>query len=408
MLESLTFKDEEKALKDFYSMDFVHECILIQTCHRIEIYCTTDEVARQVAKRVVKFWSIKVGVSSDVLEDVLQAYYGKDALLHLFRVAAGLESMVIGEDQILGQARTAYVKAKKSGTVGLILEKAFMKAVNVGRRVRAETRINEGSVSISSASVDLALKELGSSKGVKALVIGAGEAGSIVAENLHKKGLRKLLIANRTYSRGVKLASEVSGKAIRFNEIVEALPEVNLVIAAVSTKKPFLKAKETREALKKKKSKGLLIIDISQPRFVGKKVSSLEHVTLRNIDDLKEVVEENIGKRLGEVEKVKKILLDELTLFENQLGRIMAEPVISKISMKIEEIRRSELRRALRKMKETDQRKKSVIERFSKELAERMLQIPMDQLRKAALNNDNKLLSTAEKLFGIKGEKQEE
>jgi len=406
MLESLTFKDEEKVLKEAYSMSFVQECILLQTCHRIEIYCTTDEAAKEVAKHVIKFWSRKVGVSSDVLEDILQVHYGKDALLHLFSVAVGLESMVIGEDQILGQVRTAYVKSKKVGTVGLILEKAFMKAVNVGRRVRTETRMNEGSVSISSASVDLA-EEFGSLKGVKALVIGAGEAGSIVAESLRKKGVKRLFIANRTYSRGVKLASNVSGKAIRFSEMSEALSNVDLVVAAVSTEKPVLGVKEVEEALKKRKSKGLLIIDISQPRFVEEKVGSLGHVTLRNIDDLKGIVERNIGRRLGETEKVKTMIMDELKLFEGQLGRIMAEPVISSICRKIEEIRKSEVKRVFGKMKETDERKKLVIERFSKELAERMLQVPLDQLREAALNNDNAVLSTAEKLFGVKTKQEE-
>ena len=408
MLESLTFRNEQKVLKEVYSMDFVQECILLQTCHRIEIYCATDEVAKEVAKRVIKFWSKKVGVSSDVLSDVLQVYYGKAALLHLFYVAAGLKSLVIGEDQILGQVRTAYVRAKKVGTVGLILEKTFMKAVNVGRRVRTETRIDEGSVSLSSASIDLAVEELGSLKGVKALVIGAGDAGSIVAESLHRKGVKQLLIANRTYSRGVKLASKVSGKAIRFQDMVEALPNVDLVVAAVSTVKPVLGVKEVREALKKRKSEGLLIIDISQPRFVEEKVGLLKRVTLRNIDDLKGVVEENIGKRLGEAEKVKKILVGELKLLEGQLSRIMAEPVISKICARFEEIRKKELKRAFGKMKETDEGKKLVVERFSKELVERMLQTPMDQLREAAFNNDNALFSTTEKLFGIKAEKRKE
>lgn len=405
MLESLTFKDEEKVLKEIYSMESVQECILIQTCHRVEIYCVTNDVAKEIPKRIIRFWSKNVGVSSDVLGEVLQLYYGKDALLHLFYVVAGLESMVVGEDQILGQIRTVYVKAKKLGTVGLILNKAFMKAVNVGRKVRTETRINEGSVSISSASVDLAVKELRSLKKAKALVIGAGEAGSIVAENLHKKGVKTLLIANRTYGRSVELASKISGKAIKFSEIFEALGNVDFVVTAVSTERPILGVKEVGEALRERESKGLLIIDISQPRFVEEKVGLLESVTLRNIDDLKSVVDENIGRRLGETEKVKKIILDELRLFEDQLGRIMAEPVISKICRKIEEIRKKELKRAFRKIKETDEKKKFVIERFSKELMERMLQIPMEQLREAALNSDNEILSTAKKLFGIKAKR---
>jgi glutamyl-tRNA reductase len=408
MLESLTFKDEKRILKEVCRIESVQECVLIQTCHRVEIYCVTNGIAKNVVKHMVKLWSKNVGVSSDVLEDVLRVYYGKDVLLHLFYIAAGLESMVIGEDQILGQVRTAYVNAKSVGTVGLVLEKVFMKAVNVGRRVRTETGINEGSVSISSASVDLAVKEFGSLNKVKALVIGAGEAGSIVAENLHKKGIGKLLIANRTYTKGVELASKVSGKAIKFGEMFKVLSDVDLVVAAVSTEKPVLTVGEVKEALKRRRSGRLFIIDISQPRFVEEKVGSLERVVLRNIDDLKGVVEENIGKRVSESEKAKGIICDELRIFESQLGKIMAEPLISRICGEIEEIRRRELKRAFGKMKETDERKKMVVERFSREFAERILQFPIEQLREAALNNDNELLSTAEKLFGVKIERKGE
>ncbi len=406
ILESITFGDEERVLKEICSMESIQECVLLQTCHRVEIYGVTSDTTKNVTKHIVNFWSKTVGVSSDVLEDILHIYYGNDALLHLFHIAAGLESMVIGEDQILGQVRTAYVNSKKIGATGLILEKTFMKAVNVGRKVRTETGINEGSTSISSAAVDFAIKEFGSLKKLKALVIGAGEAGSIVAENLHKKSIGKLLIANRTYNRGVKLASKVSGKAIRFNKISEALPSVDLVVAAVSTKKPVLRIGEVKQAPRKTQSKKLFIIDISQPRFVEEKVGSLENVVLRNIDDLKNVVEENIRKRSGEIEKVRRIIEDELKIFENQLGRIMAEPVISKICRKIDEIREKELRRAYEKLKETDEWKKEVIERFSRELVDRMLQTPMEKLRNAALNHDNALLFTAEKLFGTNIEKE--
>ena len=404
MLESLTFRNEEDS-REICSIRHVRECVLLQTCHRVEVYCVTDFNDEETVRLITEFWSKRVGVSSDVLEDVLQVYRGRDALLHLFRVAAGLESMVIGEDQILGQVRKAYVKAKSLGTTGLILEKVFMKAVNTGRRVRTKTRINEGSVSVSSASVDLAVKELGSLRNVKALVIGAGEAGSIVAENLHKKGVKSLLIANRTYSKGVKLASKVSGKPVKFKEVPKALSAVDLVVAAVSTEKPVLKVKDVEKAVKAGKPKSLLIVDISQPRFVEEKVGLLEGVTLRNIDDLKGVVEENMGKRLDEAERAKEIISAELNRFERQLGMMIAEPVVSKICRRVDEIRRKELKRAFGKIKETDERKKMVIERFSRELAERMLQIPLERLREAALNGDSELLTKAEKLFGVKAEK---
>jgi glutamyl-tRNA reductase len=408
LLESVTFKNEGKILKEVHSMSFIQECVLIQTCHRVEIYCVASENVKDVTKRLVNFWSKKVGVSSDILRDVVRTYYGKDSLLHLFYLAAGIESMVVGEDQILGQVRKAYVKAKELGTVGLILEKTFMKAVNVGRKIRTETGINEGSVSISSVAVDLAIKEFGSLSKVKALVIGAGDAGSIVAENLHKKGVKELTIANRTYRRGVKLARKVSGKPVKFNQLFEVLPDVDLVVAAVSTDKPVLRAKEVEAALVQRMPRELLIIDISQPRFVDEKVGLLKHVTLRNIDDLKEVVEENIAKRLGECEKAKMIITNELKLFEKQLGRIMVEPLISKICRKMDKIREKELKRAFGKIKEENKRKRVVIERFSRELVERMLQVPLEKLREAVLNNDDELLYAAKKLFGIKVEREEE
>jgi len=404
LLESVTFKNEKEALKELFSIDYLEECILIQTCHRVEIYCVTNEIEAAV-EYLVKFWSKKVGVSSDILKDTLRIYHGKDAINHLFSTAAGIESMVVGEDQILGQIRKAYVQAKEVGTAGLILGKAFMKAINVGRRIRTETRINEGSLSISSVAVDLAVKRFRDLEGRAALVIGAGEAGSIVAENLHSKGVKKIFIANRTYKRGVRLAQKVSAIPIRFDDIIEILPEVDLVFAAVSTDKPILGIKEIKDALWRRNRKDLLIVDISQPRFFDEKVASLDNVILKNIDDLKEVVSENLSKRMGELKKAKKIVSDELRLFERQLARMMAEPLISEICNKMDKIRRRELVRALRKMKEKDAKKREIMDRFSRELMERMLQDTLERLRDAVLNNENYLLSAAEKLFGIENKK---
>ena len=162
LLESLNVSDEEFLMRSLCSEKAAKECILLQTCHRVEIYCLLEDADKDDAiKRVLKFWSTKTGVSLDLIEKAIRVYHGKEALKHLFYLASGLESLVLGEDQILGQVRTAYVKAKNSGTSGLFLDKAFMKAVNIGRRVRTETKINEGSVSVSSAAVDLAAKQLG-------------------------------------------------------------------------------------------------------------------------------------------------------------------------------------------------------------------------------------------------------
>ena len=404
MLESLNIPDEAEFMKKFCSEGLVQECVLLQTCNRVEIYLVTRGSDKNVAiNEVVKFWSVKTGVSLDILNRTVEIYIGREALTHLFFLASGLESMVFGEDQILGQVRSAYVKAKKLGSAGLVLEKVFMKAVNVGRRVRTETAINEKPVSISSVAVDLAEKDLGNLSHVKALVIGAGEAGSIAAENLRKRGVKTVFVANRSFERGLELASKVGGEAVRFNEILRVLPKVNLVVAAVSVVKPILNVGQIKTALAESGfNKKLYVVDISHPRAFDEKVGLFKNVTLKNIDDLKAVVEENLRSRQDEAEKAEKIIFEELERFERQLAKLFVEPMIAEICRKVEEVRQRELGRAIRKMGGADKKKLMVMDRFSKELVERILQIPIEQLKEAALKNNGSLLSAAEELFGIR------
>ena len=215
MLESLNIHDENEFMDNICAVETVKECILLQTCHRVEIFCSMAKRHHgKTIEKILRFWSTQTGVSLDLIRKDIRIYTGRDALLHLFNLSAGLESMVLGEDQILGQVRTACVKAKDNGTAGMFLRKAFMKAVNVGRRARTETKINEGSVSISSAAVDLAVKEIGDVSNAKVLIIGAGEAGTLAAEALRGQGTSKLVIANRTYSKSLELAQKVSGETI--------------------------------------------------------------------------------------------------------------------------------------------------------------------------------------------------
>ena len=408
LLESLKIQDEEGFMKDLCS-GLARECVLLQTCHRVEVYVVAEDSNEDSAvDEVLRSWSIRTGISLDILRKTVEVHFGGEALKHLFHLTSGLESMVLGEDQILGQVRSAYVKARRVGTAGLILGKAFMKAVNVGRRVRTETAINERPVSISSVAVDLAERELGDLSLSKALVIGAGEAGSIVAETLSKRGVKEIFVANRTFEKGLELASRVGGDAVKFDEIPHLLPRVDLVFAAVSVDEPIWNAEQVKEVLAEPRSKKeLYIIDISQPRAFEEKVGLLQGVTLRNIDDLKAVVEENLRARRLESEKAEKIVHEELLRFKRQLSKLFVEPMISEIWRRVEEIRRRELDRAVRKMGESDERKLMILDRFSRELVERVLQAPIERLREAALEDDGSLLSAAEEIFGIKARRCE-
>lgn len=401
MLESLNVRDEEALMRTLCSEKTAKECVLLQTCHRIEIYCVLHDMNKEEAiKRILKFWSTKTGVSLDLINKEIRLYHGREALTHLFYLASGLESMVLGEDQILGQVRTAYNKARNNGTVGLILGKVFMKAIHIGRRVRTKTKINEGSVSISSAAVDLAAKELGNLGSIKALIIGAGEAGSLAAETLKGHGTSTIIIANRTYEKGRDLAKKVSGKAIRFNQMNAMLPNVDLVIGAVSVTQPILSEQQMASAIAKNDpSKRIVLIDISQPRAFDEKVGLLQNVCLKTINDLEDIVAENRRNRQIEAEKSKAIIFEELARFEIELSKLVAQPLISEILRKFEEMRQKELKRAISKLDISDERKLMILERFSRELIERIAQIPIEQLRKAALNRNGELLSAAEQLF---------
>jgi len=308
--------------------------------------------------------------------------------------------MVVGEDQILGQMRKAFVESKKAGSTGLLLEKVFMKAINVGRRVRTETGINRGSVSISSVAVDLAEKNFGGLGSVTAFVVGAGEAGTIVAEELDRRGVGKLIVTNRTYRRGCQLAALVKGEAVRFEELYGVLSSVDLVFVAVSSKKPVIVAEALEEALANREGKQrLLVVDISQPRAVEEEAGSLSNVGLRNIDDLKGTIEENLQKRWSEAERAKQIILEELGRLDTQIGMLLAEPLVSRIFKKVEYIRQRELEKALQMLKGIDESQRVVVEDLTKKLMEKMLQAPTERLREAALDHDGSILSAAEKLF---------
>jgi len=370
----------------------VSECAILMTCNRVEVYVVGTET-----EKTLKDFAKLMRVSERVIE-----IHKNDACLeHLLRVASGLESMMVGEDQILGQVKDFYNISKQYGGIGDILDVVFSKAIQVGKKVRKLTNINKGSISIGSAAVELAERNLGTLSGKKVLVVGAGEMGSLVARALAHKDC-ETLIANRTFSRAEKLAKEVGGKAVPFNKLERYIVESDVVITATASKDYII----TREMLEKvvgvKKEK-ILLIDIALPRDVEESVADIDGVELYTIDDLREISEENLRKRLREAKKAEKIIAEELEHLKLMLKEMRADSAISAMYSRAEEVKREEVLELYNKLAAKygiDESVLPILEEFANSFIKKYLRLPTIRLRMAARSDNDDLIEAAEYLFG--------
>ncbi|NIQ07689.1 MAG: glutamyl-tRNA reductase [Candidatus Korarchaeota archaeon] len=293
------------------------------------------------------------------------------------------------------------MKQNKCGTVGPILETSFEKAIKTGRKVRVRTRIDKGAVSIGSAAVDLLEEALGDLKDKRIIVIGAGETGGLVGKALASREHAVTYVANRTYKRGVRLARMLGGQAVRFNKVKHFLACVDAAIVATAAPHHVLTKKLVQEALDKRKSGALLIMDLSQPRNVEESVANLPNVELHDIDDLRGIAEVNRKMRRREIKKVEIIVQNELKRLELTLKRKRAEPLISALCNKAEEIRRKELNKALKMLGKLDDDQRKVVDDLTMVLVKRILHHPFMNLRKAAVSGDIDTISATRELFNI-------
>jgi glutamyl-tRNA reductase len=399
LIEAVAFEDLERSLTEFCSMVNVEECVILQTCNRTELYIVSKD-NEDVSRMLVEYLITKSGSKIEEANKAIEVSLNRDALKHLLRVTSGLDSMVVGEDQILGQVSEAYLTAASAKTVGPILKTVFNKALSAGRRVRNETEINKGAISMGSIAVELAEKQLGSLRGRNVLVMGAGETGTLVAKALASCFPNTIFIANRTYNRALKLAKELKGKAVRFDKLEEALQDADVVICSTAAPHYLLTKKSVSKIMKQRKDRNdCMIIDISNPRNVEKSVQEIEGVKLHNIDDLRAIAGRNKEKRQGKVRSAAKIVDEALDLLEQDLKAQSVNDVVSSLFLRAEEIRKKELMKALKMLGKIDKKKKGVIDALTFEIIEQTLVPIVANLRKAATNNDKQLIDIAVKLF---------
>jgi len=401
--EKLTFPAHRQAdaLSLCCSGEHVAEAVILSTCNRTEIYAVTTGGDEGV-DAVIDFIADYHDLDRHELVRYLYITRGEAVVRHLFRVVASLDSMVIGEAQILGQVKEAYEHAFDNGASGRAFNRLFRQSFEVGKRVRTETEIGENAVSISYAAVELARKVFDSLEGRTILVLGAGKMSELTAKHLVCNGVKAVLVANRTYERAVELAERFEGEAIRYDDLFTRMAEADILISSTAAQNYVITRDDVAATLKSRGGRPLFLIDIAVPRDIDPAVNELSNVFVYDIDDLNGVVESNLEERMREARRAEVIIDEEIATFVSWLESLEVVPTIAAIRDKAEVIRQAELEKALRKLGGLSEKERKTVEALSCSIVNKMLHGPTARLHQAAGSKDGyTVLETARQLYGL-------
>ena len=370
----------------------LREAAVLSTCNRTEIYTVTDSSC----KTAENFVADLVGYVEDV-DDYLYKFSGVECIRHLFKVASSLDSLVLGEGQILSQVKAAYALAKENSATGTILNTLFNRAIATGKAVRTDTKIAYNSVSVSYAAVELAKKELGSLVHKKALIFGAGKMAQLTVRHLISHGIDKILIANHHIERAEELAGKVRGEAVDWSEAFERAVDVDVIVTSTGAPHYVVKAAPTRKLMQQRNGRKLFIIDIAVPRDVEPEVSDIDGVTLYNIDDLEAVVDEHISQRYEEAKQAKKIIDENVDALVDRFKYLSFQPLMASLSDRAEQVRLREIHRAASKMPNLTEEEQKVIDHMTKMIVRKLLRMPMMNLNSSAGTPDEQFYTDAMK-----------
>jgi len=376
----------------------VIEAVIVSTCNRTEIYCYLNDDC----DNIVSSWLHQFHQQSDGdLDEFLYCHQGNDAIRHLLRVACGLDSMVLGEPQILGQIKSAYSQALNMKTLGKILGRLFQHAFTVAKQVRTDTAIGNSPVSVAFAAVSLAKQIFSNLSDSTALLIGAGDTIELTARHLYDNGTGRIIIANRTIERAHNLATQVNGYAISLSEMPAHLPEADIVISSTASQLPILGKGTVERALKQRKRRPIFMVDIAVPRDIEPEVGSLEDIYLYCVDDLHEIIDENLQSRRDAAQQAEEIIDSQVDHFIGWLRTQDAVPVIRAIRDKAESESKVLLEKA-KKQLEQGMPAEQVVNELARTLTKKLLHEPSRQLRHSGFNTENNLIESARSLFNIK------
>jgi len=381
--ECLAFPEDKmaEAVSKVHALSSLKENMILSTCNRVEVFAATRETEKAIHD-LKEFLSQYHGISLKEFEKSLYFHIGEEAVRHIFRVASSLDSMVVGEPQILGQIKDAYDISQQAKTSGLILHRLLHRAFHVAKRVRTETKIGNSAVSVSFVAVELAKKIFDTLEKKTVLLIGAGEMSELAAQHLVSGGIEKVLVANRTYERAVTLSQQFKGEAIPFEEMSQGLRKADIVISATDAPQYLIRHDQVSKVMKDRRQKPIFFIDIADPRDIEPKVGDIENVYLYNIDDLQKVVNDNIQDRKKEAARAENIVQDEVIKFVNWYRSLDVTPTIVALREKFEEIRKKELEKTFSLHPNFSDKEKKSLEAMTSAIINKILHEPLTILKR--------------------------
>ena len=385
LLERMTVPEDRlaKALHDLAAREHLLEVVLLSTCNRTEIYARCTHFHAAVGD-VRDFLAAHSGADPDEFADHLYTYYDEAAVAHLFSVAAGLDSMIVGESEILGQVRDAWQAGVREQTAPQLLTRMFKHAVESGKRVRTETGISRHPVSIPSAAVAVAAEHLGDLDGARVLVIGAGHMGSGLASTLRSRGVAEVVVANRTLDRAERLAAEIGARPIPLTEIADTLVDTDVLLTSTASSEVLVERAMVEMVMACRDGRPLLVVDVALPRDVDPGVGDIPDVTLLDLDDLKEYAQRSAERRRGEIGKVRSILAAEIERYRAERAAREVGPLVTSLRDLAEDVRRGELERFRAKLAKLDPDARELIDAITQGVVNKLLHEPTVRVKDAA------------------------
>ena len=385
----------------------VREGMVLSTCNRMEILGVVEGVEDE-ASRIEDLLAGLAGMSANELNSYLYLRRGEEAVRHLFRVTSSLDSMVLGEPQILGQVKEAYSQALESKVSGLILNKLFHRSFFVAKRVRTETKIASQAVSVSFAAVELAKKILGNLDDKRAMLIGAGEMSELAARHLLNQGVREILVTNRTQQRALELAQAFQGKAVPFEDFLQQLKNVDIVLSSTGSTHYIIRKEQLTEVIRARKNRPMFFIDIAVPRDVDPTINEIDNVYVYDIDDLQGLVESNKEERKKQVQQAEEIVAQGVEAFQGWLRTLEVVPTILALRSRMEEIRKGEVDKALSLFKNVSDDERKALDLLTNSIINKILHHPISLLKHQESRDHGKIyVEMTRKIFRLDEEDNE-